>query len=99
MRLVFRLRIPPCGAVGVILVICGHNTADQLVAHHIIGSELLEVNPGDVAQDLAHDAQARDHTAWQVHLRNIASDHHLGTKTKAGEEHLHLRRGGVLRLI
>src|SRR5215212_6900815 len=40
------------------------------------------------------------HTAFgQVDLRDVARDHHLGAEPEARQEHLHLLRGRVLRLI
>ena len=62
-------------------------------------AQVREVNILHSVQDAAHQAQARDLAARQVHLRNIAGDHDLRTKAQTGQEHLHLRRRGVLRLV
>ena len=37
--------------------------------------------------------------ARQVDLGDVARDHHLAGKAHAGQEHLHLFAGGVLRLV
>ena len=37
--------------------------------------------------------------ARQIDLGRIAGDDHLGVLAQAGQEHLHLHRGGVLRLV
>ena len=49
---------------------------------------------------LAHRVrQPRRHAGRQVGLGRIAGDDHTGVLAHAGEEHLHLRRRGVLRLV
>ena len=37
--------------------------------------------------------------AWQVDLRRVTCHHHARIPAKAGQHHLHLRNGGVLRFV
>ena len=50
-------------------------------------------------QNVAHLLQAGGGTTGQVHLGDIAGNDHLRAETQAGQEHLHLFGGGVLRLV
>ena len=57
---------------------------------------------GDVVQageDLLDDPQSRRLPVGQVHLGHIARDDHRGSEAEPGQEHLHLLRRGVLRLV
>ena len=50
-------------------------------------------------QNVAHLLQAGCGATGQVNLGDIAGDDHLRTEAQAGQEHLHLLGGGVLRLV
>src|SRR5215831_17547729 len=72
---------------------------NQGVAHYIDLGEVGEGDPLDVAQDLTGVGEARGTTSGQVHLSHIPGNHRLAVEAQAGEEHLHLLDGGVLRLV
>src|SRR5919205_301285 len=71
----------------------------QAVADDVGGVQYGEADVVDSGEDLLDDAQARARSERQVHLRDVAGDHHLGAEAEAGQEHLHLFRRGVLRLV
>jgi hypothetical protein len=52
-----------------------------------------------LAAPCSHVAQARLHAARQVDLGDVAGDDGGGAEADAGQEHLHLLDGGVLRLV
>ena len=43
--------------------------------------------------------KSRRRAAGQIHLRDVTGDDDLRSETEAGQEHLHLLGGGVLRLV
>ena len=51
------------------------------------------------AQNMTHQPQPGLLPTRQIHLSNIARDHHLRAETQSRQKHLHLGRGGVLRLV
>ena len=55
--------------------------------------------PSIVAEDVLHLDQPGRLLARQVDLRHVAGDDDLRAEAEAGEEHLHLLRRGVLRLV
>ena len=71
----------------------------ELVADDVLAAEADELDPLDRVQDVADDDQAGLLLARQVHLGDVAGDHHLRAEAEAGEEHLHLLGGRVLRLV
>ena len=62
-------------------------------------SEVTERDVVDVAEDLLDDRQPALLPVLEVDLRRVAVDHGLGSEPDAREEHLHLLRGRVLRLV
>ena len=50
-------------------------------------------------QNVAHLLQTGGGTTGQVHLGDVAGNDHLRAEAQAGQEHLHLLGGGVLRLV
>src|SRR5215217_4983149 len=66
-----------------------HNTHDEITSHDVVA---LEAHKGD-ALDPASLPKGK------VHLGGVSRYDHLGTEPEARKEHLHLLRGGVLRLI
>jgi hypothetical protein len=61
--------------------------------------EVLEADSVYPAKDALDLDEPRLLARREIDLRLVASDHGLGVNTEAGEEHLHLRAGGVLRLV
>ena len=55
--------------------------------------------PCDAGEDLLHHRKPRSLAGGQVHLRGVAVDDGPRPEAHAGEEHLHLLRGGVLGLV
>ena len=66
--------------------------------NHVLAGEIAERDIVDVLEDGPHAFEARD-AARQVELGHVARDHHLRAEAQAREEHLHLLRRGVLRLV
>ena len=52
-----------------------------------------------VREDLADHDQAGALIAGQIDLGDVAGDHHLRPEAEPGQEHLHLLRARVLRLV
>ena len=71
----------------------------QRVAHHVLGAETGEADPLDAAQDALGLDQPGSDAAGQVDLGGVAGHRHAAALAEAGQEHLHLHGGGVLRLV
>ncbi len=69
------------------------------MAHDIAGREVGKGQPTDIGHDLTRFDQAGFLPARQVNLGDIAGDDGFCTDADAGEEHFHLLRRGVLRLV
>jgi hypothetical protein len=71
------------------------------MAHHILRGEIgLKLMLGDMMlQQPLGIVQARGDAARQVDLAAVAGDDHARALAQAGQEHLHLHRRGVLRLV
>ena len=75
------------------LVVAGVGIDDRLddaVTNHVLRGQLDELDPGYVVDDGADHPQPRSGIGRQVHLGDVAGDHHLRVEPEAGEEHLHL---------
>ena len=74
--------------------------ADERVADDVAGAEADHGDAGD-ALELADRVGEAGLVAplGQVDLLGIAADHHAAAHAEAGQEHLHLLRRGVLRLV
>src|SRR5690242_9166987 len=85
----------PClvGGVGV------HDVPDKPVPDHVMTGQPGELDVFDAFEYLLHQPQPAGLAGRQVHLGDVAGDHHPGTEAKPGEEHLHLLGRGVLRLV
>ena len=74
------------------------------LAHEIVAHDVA-LREGDAADalDAVEDAHGLDQAGFrarrQVDLAGIAGDDHARALAQAGEEHLHLHGGGVLRLV
>src|SRR6266542_2233325 len=88
------------GRRGAVLVpVVGADDArDELMPHDVTLVEVDERDALDVAEDLArhHEPGSR---VGEVDLRDISRHDRLRTVAEPGEEHLHLWRRGVLRLV
>src|SRR5215510_5476571 len=72
---------------------------DELVAHDVAIVEVDERDPLDRPDDLHRLDQPGRPARGQIDLGDVAGDNGLGAEAEAGEEHLHLLRGRVLRLV
>src|SRR5579875_1495705 len=88
-----RVKLPVPGVVPLVRV---DDLSHQPVPHHVMAGQPGEV---DVVEDVLHHAQPADLAGRQVHLGDVAGDHHAGAEPEPGQEHLHLLGGGVLRLV
>src|SRR5215510_14471301 len=93
------LGLLPRRGVRVVPLVRVDDLPDQLVPHHVVAGQLGEVNVRDAVEDVLHHAQPAHLPRQQVDLRDVAGDHHLGAEAEPGQEHLHLLRRRVLRLI
>ena len=75
------------------------DVAHQPVPYDVLAGEPAELHVVDAVEDLLHDAQPALGAARQVDLGDVAGDDHLRAEAEPGEEHLHLLRRGVLRLV
>src|SRR5579875_160947 len=71
----------------------------QAVPHHVVAGQPGEMDVVDAGEDVLHHAQPADLAGRQVHLGDVAGDHHPGAEAEPGQEHLHLLGRGVLRLV
>src|SRR2546423_8552130 len=71
---------------------------DELVADDVAIVEVDHRDALDVPEDLAREHEAALFTG-EVDLRDVAGDDGLRAESETREEHLHLRRGRVLRLV
>ena len=69
------------------------------MAHDVFAVEEVEANLIDFCQHFNCVAQARFGAAWQVNLRDVASDNRFRVKADTGQEHFHLFNGGVLAFV
>ena len=69
------------------------------MSYDIFFGEMNKRDARDFTEHVACVDEAASLRVGQVDLREVARDNHLGAYAQAGEEHLNLRHGGVLRLI
>ena len=81
------------------LVVSLDDLGDQLMADDVAVVEVLDGDIIDALQDVAGLFEAAGLAAGQVDLGDVAGDDCLGTEADTGEEHFHLLRCSVLRLI
>src|SRR3990170_931586 len=82
-----------------VLLVGIDDARDQGVAHHVLGAELRKGDAAHALEDAARLDQAALAAAREVGLRHVAVHHRFRPEADAGEEHLHLLRRGVLRLV
>src|SRR3954469_6150831 len=76
----------------------GDDVGHDPVPHDVLTREVYEGQAVDAGEDALEADQAAA-TAGDVDLGGVARDDRLGAETDAGEEHLDLLGGGVLRLV
>src|SRR5208337_3408825 len=84
---------------GFVLVVGANDALHQVMTHHIALVEMHEGESVYALQNLDGFDQTAAARRRQVDLRNVAGDHRFGIKSQAGDKHLHLLGGGVLRLV
>ena len=84
--------------LGVVLRVRVDDPADEAVPHDVGAREPREVDVVDVVEHPGDQLQPA-RAGGQVDLGHVAGDHHLRAEPEAGEEHLHLLRRRVLRLV
>ena len=67
--------------------------------HDVLFGKAADGNIRDIPQDLAGLHQSGAPGIGQIDLGHVPGDNGLGVETQPGQKHLHLFRGGVLRLI
>src|ERR687891_454405 len=72
---------------------------DEHVAHDVLVAELDELDPVDLRQDAPHVDETGGLVLREVDLRYVTRDDHLRAEAQPGQEHLHLLRRRVLRLV
>ena len=81
------------------LVVSADNALHQVMPHHV---GLVEVDKRQTLHALQYIDRFEKPAAagaGEIDLRNVSSNHRLGVESQAGDEHLHLLRCGVLRLV
>src|ERR1700761_5046305 len=66
-----------------------HDFSDQSMPDHISTGQLGDMDVVDTLEDIDRGPQPRPVAAWQVDLRNIASNNDFGAESQSGEEHFH----------
>src|SRR6202795_2551376 len=69
------------------------------MTHYVALVEVHEREAVYTLQNIDRFDQAAAAGGGQVDLRDVAGDYRLGIKSQAGDEHLHLLGGGVLRFV
>ena len=69
------------------------------MAHHVALVEAGDGDAGHAFHRLQRVAHAGAGAGGEIDLGEVAGDDHAGAFAHAGEEHLHLHRGGVLRFV
>src|SRR4029079_2050623 len=75
------------------------DASDQRMAHHVGGGEADDLDTLDAFKLADPVIEAGSHTVRKVGLMRVAANDHAAAHAEAREEHLHLLRRGVLRLI
>src|ERR1019366_9423001 len=68
------------------------DVADKPVPHHVVAGQPGKVQVIQTLEDVLHLAEPAGLARGQVHLGDVARDHHPGAEPEPGEEHLHLFR-------
>ena len=82
-----------------VLFVSVDDALHQMVPHHIALIEVHKRNPIHVAQNIRRFHQPAAPRVGQIDLGDVAGHHALGVESHAGDEHLHLLAGGVLRFV
>src|SRR3954466_2062596 len=94
---------PPCISISTsargVFVIGLDDALHELVPHHVLSPEAQELDPLDLAQDVADHHEPGALPAVEVDLRDVAGHDHLRVEAEPREEHLHLLLARVLRLV
>src|SRR3954471_8943422 len=85
------------GAVGPFVGI--YDAHDEVAAYDVIPFEAYERNAFDTGELSLGVLQSTRLSLGQIHLGGVSGYDHLRAETQAREEHLHLLRSSVLRLI
>src|SRR5205814_3821786 len=72
---------------------------NELVAHDVLVAETDERDAVDRTEDVLHLDETGRLFSRQVDLRDVARDNDLRAEAETSEEHLHLLRARVLRLV
>src|SRR5215475_697013 len=83
----------------VVLIVSPDDHLHQLMADDITFVEVDESDPFDASYDSLRFDQPRFTSRGKVNLRHVARDHSFRSEADARQKHLHLFRGGILRLI
>src|SRR5262245_58827322 len=76
-----------------------HDLLHELMAHDVALVEVDERDALHLADHLHRLDEARRAPGRQIDLRDVARDDRLRSEAEARQEHLHLLRRGVLRLV
>src|SRR5215203_4859683 len=80
-------------------VVCGNDSAHQLVPDNVVIGQVTEGDVLDVVQNSLHHAKTAPGAAGQVYLCDVTRHHDLGAESQPGQKHLHLLHRGVLSLV
>ena len=82
------------------MFLVGRNDArHQRMADHVLGDKIGEGDAAHFPEDIGGLDQAALLAPGEIDLGDVAGDHCLGADADARQEHLHLLRRGVLRLV
>ena len=87
------MRVGIGGFIGV------DDTANERMANDVHARELGERNTTDIAQDLTCINQPALLSTLQVDLRHVTGNDRFTPESNPSQEHFHLFRRGILRLI
>src|SRR6266511_5009765 len=92
-------RLRPLRSGLVVASVCLDDVLHDAVADNVPRRQVHEGQAVDPGEDLTDDVHTRVLSGGQVDLGDVAGDHGLGVEPEPGQEHLHLLRRGVLRLV
>src|ERR1017187_3281024 len=86
------------GADGLVVALVGFDNAlHEDVTHDVFLVELHETDAFDTAEHIGGVDETAAPAGGKIDLGDVSVDHHLGVEALAGEHHLHLLGGAVLR--
>src|SRR4051812_20728028 len=82
-----------------VIVVCADDALHEYVTNYVALVEEVEGDAVDAFENLGGFDQSAATRVGQIDLGDVAGDYRLRVEAEAGDEHLHLLRSSVLRLV